>query len=177
MSDAISELLKLSNEMEQLKLDYKTRMKGFFEEAISSLFEVIPDLGSLVWVQYTPFFNDGEPCEFGVHDVYAYTTKYSFSSDNLDNDVFYGEGEGQIQTSKPGDWVYKSAEEGRDWAVEQLKHYEEAKNKFTESQFELIAKVTSFINSNEDLMYEVFGDHVQVIINKDGASAEEYDHD
>src|SRR6478736_1430716 len=31
----------------------------------------LPNVDSLRWRQYTPYFNDGEPCEFDVHEVGA----------------------------------------------------------------------------------------------------------
>ena len=30
-----------------------------------------PEIAALRWRQYTPYFNDGEPCTFSVNDLYA----------------------------------------------------------------------------------------------------------
>lgn len=40
-------------------------------EAAKDVFAAHPQVKRLSWTQYTPYFNDGEPCEFDVHDVYA----------------------------------------------------------------------------------------------------------
>jgi hypothetical protein len=39
-------------------------LKGVFKE----FFEAHPTCQAVKWRQYTPYFNDGEPCEFLVHD-------------------------------------------------------------------------------------------------------------
>lgn len=38
-----------------------------FEAAAKELFEKYPSLDSFGWEQYTPHFNDGDPCYFSVH--------------------------------------------------------------------------------------------------------------
>ena len=37
-------------------------------EGFEALFEAHPELQAVRWTQYTPYFNDGESCEFSVHD-------------------------------------------------------------------------------------------------------------
>ena len=41
--------------------------RAIFEGDVKALFDQHPDLHSFQWEQYTDFFNDGEPCTFGVH--------------------------------------------------------------------------------------------------------------
>ena len=38
-----------------------------------AVFEKHPDVKHILWRQYTPYFNDGEPCVFRVRDVYVFT--------------------------------------------------------------------------------------------------------
>ena len=42
--------------------------KGVKEE-LTVLFEKFPELEAVRWNQYTPYFNDGDPCEFRVGDL------------------------------------------------------------------------------------------------------------
>lgn len=56
------------------------KMKKAYEEArdagakdalrdhFKGLFELHPDVAAIRWRQYTPYFNDGEPCTFKVSD-------------------------------------------------------------------------------------------------------------
>lgn len=51
-----------------------------FKEFLKEWFEKNPEVYGVKWRQYTPYFNDGEPCEFGVYEVYSYKTKEAFES-------------------------------------------------------------------------------------------------
>lgn len=67
------------NELKNAIADLKTKMQEHGKEALKSafaeVFEKHPKLESLTWCQYTPYFNDGDSCTFGVHEfdkaVYA----------------------------------------------------------------------------------------------------------
>lgn len=68
-----------------------------FKEFLKEWFEKNPEVYGVKWRQYTPYFNDGEPCEFGLYGVYAYKTKEVFESgdepyDNESVEEVYGEG-------------------------------------------------------------------------------------
>jgi hypothetical protein len=56
----------------------KAKVKEAGAAAVGALFKQFfaeyPSVTAIGWTQYTPHFNDGEPCEFSVHDFYA-TTK------------------------------------------------------------------------------------------------------
>src|SRR4051812_33293152 len=59
---------ELKAKMEELREQMKSAAKDFFRDASKDLFEENPKLESFGWTQYTPFFNDGEPCVFSVHN-------------------------------------------------------------------------------------------------------------
>lgn len=42
-----------------------------FKESIKEYFIKFPHIKMVVWEQWTPTFNDGEPCEFGIQYVTA----------------------------------------------------------------------------------------------------------
>lgn len=52
----------------------KTQLKTLFKE----YFDAHPEVYGFEWDQYTPHFNDGEPCEFGLHGCYIFKTKEVF---------------------------------------------------------------------------------------------------
>lgn len=52
---------------EKMRDNSKELMKEAFRGFLEKYDEVVE---SLFWTQYTPYFNDGEACEFGVHDVH-----------------------------------------------------------------------------------------------------------
>ncbi len=41
--------------------------KGLME-GLKQFMDTFPTVEAIRWTQYAPYFNDGEPCEFGVHD-------------------------------------------------------------------------------------------------------------
>jgi hypothetical protein len=60
------------DELVKAKADYDAKIKADGEAAIkaelAALFERHPKLLGIKWTQYTPYFNDGEPCTFGIHE-------------------------------------------------------------------------------------------------------------
>ncbi len=64
--------LATKNAMKELRKTIKKQAKDFFSEASKGLFEKYPELTSFRWSQYTPYFNDGEPCVFSANVEYPY---------------------------------------------------------------------------------------------------------
>jgi len=56
--------------------DEKGKLGKFLQEKLSTIFkdnffDKYPDLKTIAWAQYTPYFNDGDECKFGVNsDIY-----------------------------------------------------------------------------------------------------------
>jgi hypothetical protein len=48
----------------------ETVLKDAFAEASKTLFDAHPILKSVEWQQFTPYFNDGDTCEFSAHTDY-----------------------------------------------------------------------------------------------------------
>ena len=57
------------------KRAFEAELREFGKEALKAefkrVFDAHPNIVSILWRQYTPFFNDGDPCEFGVNDMDA----------------------------------------------------------------------------------------------------------
>jgi hypothetical protein len=58
-----------------MKAEYQKRVKEEGEAALKDHFKKFfaetPGLVAVRWRQYTPYFNDGDPCEFSIHGVYG----------------------------------------------------------------------------------------------------------
>lgn len=48
----------------------QTHARSYIESGVQQFFEACPEVNAIFWRQYTPYFNDGEPCEFSVHDLF-----------------------------------------------------------------------------------------------------------
>ena len=216
-----------------LKAQLKETSKILMKDMFSAFFNKYNDVASnIFWMQYTPYFNDGEACEFNVHDVYLnlrnknaddedddddeeyekydegstlydkshlnnlyadlkqmvawekdpmveaknYQSDYikKYNRDPFSNTEYYNRGKTEDQLMKA--WkptYYKNSQEILDkiqMVNEFLKKYPTLKRDFD--------KVRTMISSiDEDLMEAMFGDHVKVIVTKNGIETEEYSHD
>ena len=99
-------------------------MKNFKE-----VFKKYPELEEVRWTAYTPYFNDGETCEYGSSHT---------SPDLLVTGCSYNGKE------------YKVIEK-------EIKEF--------------------LIQFDDELMYDLFGDHIEIIVTKEGISVNEYEHD
>lgn len=131
-------------------------VKAAFEQGATALFAANPELKSFDWTQYTPYFNDGEPCEFGVYrDEPGVNGVGGYEiTDGLDH--HYDEKERRYVTTRV--------------APEPVEHV-------------LQTKVAEFLGQfAEDDLKSLFGDHVRVTVvrgrgGKAKASTDEYSHD
>ncbi len=89
MYDGLTELNEVIAEADrQIKAKGKQAIGAAFKE----LFAAHPLLRAVRWTQYTPSFNDGDPCEFGVNEAYvsaAWTTADDSGVDDPDEDVLF----------------------------------------------------------------------------------------
>lgn len=61
-----TKLTELLNEYYGAKAVLEERCATLFKEAIQDIFAKYPAIETIAWFQYTPYFNDGDACEFGV---------------------------------------------------------------------------------------------------------------
>lgn len=139
-------------EINDLKKQLDDKLQQFGKEAFETAFgpflKAHPEIEAIAWTQYTPYFNDGEPCVFDVHDPV-------FVSAQLCKQHGIGE-----------NWPVENAIE--DWDCREIPELQAA--------FQELGKVWSQID--ESIFLAVFGDHVRVMIRQDGTvDVEEYDHD
>lgn len=70
MSDLKEKIIEQKKRMKEFKSKLHEDCKVFFGEEIKVIFEKYPKLEQFSWTQYTPYFNDGDTCEFGVNNCY-----------------------------------------------------------------------------------------------------------
>ena len=161
---------KLLSDQAELRKQFQERAQALFKNITKEFFEKNPGITGVVWTQYTPYFNDGSPCEFSVNDC----TFTNAPVDELD-DVRWGEYDGDTEGV---------------WACENIAHVlESGRDYYKETRELIIAKggvnvhsckmFSDAITSHEmeDVMLAMFGDHSKVIATRDGFNVDEYDHD
>lgn len=62
----IDAVLERANE---LRLAMEKELRKSMEELFKEFWEKNPVITAVVWTQYAPYFNDGDPCIFRVHDL------------------------------------------------------------------------------------------------------------
>jgi hypothetical protein len=83
----------LNATMEEARAKMSDLAKPLVESATQQLFEVCPEIESVYWTQYTPYFNDGDSCYFSVHELHfilvgdvapdAYEGSYLYNAKDL----------------------------------------------------------------------------------------------
>lgn len=171
-----NKLQKLKEKLDKKKKGFLTESTKTFHQTIKEVFNENEHLEKIEWLQYIPYFNDGDVCEFAVYDpeftyivkgnedllIQKYKEKYGV------NGVTFGWSE-----DEKGKWVKK--EQPDSWILERIKH-DVPNNKRLGTQ--LFTDLINFITSERELMESIFGSHARVIITRDDIKVEEYEeHD
>lgn len=118
------------------------------------------------WRQYTPYFNDGEPCLFGAHGLWVRTV----DDEDEDEDaltVEYGHPTlGEFEYEYFGDEVPRQR---------RIKTYTGPDRARLERCLALDGAVDS--GEFDDVLIEAFGDHAHITVKATGISVEFYGHD
>lgn len=143
----------------QAELDeyVRTHGKSMLLEGFKAIFEATPTLLGIRWVQYTPYFNDGDACIFGVNEG-----SYKFND-----------------STEIGD-AAEDEDEDEDEDEEDRSGYRECPWRAPEdSPIAIVNAAFQALSGPLERVFEAaFGDHVEVIITRDlEVEIEEYDHD
>jgi len=76
----------LNEALKELRKTYDETVKVSFGEALKAFFEATPEVQSVFWTQYTPYFNDGDSCYFSVGDIW-YNLAAPVSEEESDEDA------------------------------------------------------------------------------------------
>lgn len=62
--------LELSKTIEAAKAEMAAEARRLIQGAANDMFDAAPEIETVFWTQYTPYFSDGEACYFIVNDIY-----------------------------------------------------------------------------------------------------------
>lgn len=150
-------------------------------EWIEPLFK-FPGIKTVQWRQYTPYFNDGDPCEFAIHDIYI-----SLGIDSEEwNDDLWSEWDLRWTLQFDSDEEKPSYKSVAQWA-EYIAQKESQKAWLTNLGWttELViawavahSGALEKLCENEKFLYDAFGDHCKVVYGPDGTChTDDIDHD
>lgn len=183
-----------------LQTEYKERCrsdgKQIFVEIFKTFFDANPQADSIRWQQYTPSFNDGDPCRFGVSEAYV-SLKEDISAEWLRENLSEGDIENIEYKDRPptpeerkeSPWkshYYERVDLG-DRTDEQLLELQRSGGEREDGFFGSFRsnselgkqwnEVFGAIRSSDDIMELTFGDGVEVTATREGIEVNEYYHD
>lgn len=138
----------ISKKIEDLKLELAEQAKILFKEEVNNLFAKYPELEYFTWVQYTPHFNDGDPCVF--------RGPFSFETVKV--------------AGKEALREWEIHEGFTNWRGEII----EGSN---EDLLHISNDIESILDLPDDVWLTLFGDHAEVKATRDGFTVEEFSHD
>jgi hypothetical protein len=155
----------------EMQRKFQEQAQALFKEITKEFFDKNPGITGVVWTQYTPYFNDGDTCEFSVGDP-------TFTNAPIDelSSVLYGEYDGDTE----GVWAAESVGHVLTSAYK-WKWYEETADLIKASggvdaeSCNLFAKAVCS-SEMRDVMKAMFDDHSKVIATRDGFDVDGYDH-
>jgi hypothetical protein len=79
--------------LKKLKADYRELVeregKAILKGVLDQFFTKFPNVDSIRWEQYTPYFNDGDACTFSVNEPYVRLKGTSENCEDGDNEDRY----------------------------------------------------------------------------------------
>ena len=161
----------IKEQLQALKSNYQKLAKDLFLTGTKELFDKHEALDSFGFTAYSPYFNDGESCEFSAHTDTPYINGYRYhawccrSACRCDS---FEDREGDVYI---WDKINRS-----EYSSEEHKYIEVAGD---EKLSQMSKDVVEFLSSfDDDVWEEMVGNHVIVQFTREGLQIEEYsNHD
>lgn len=158
MTEAVPNYSELHREVQRQLVEARQRMQDVIKSVFADFFRKYPDVYGIGWVQYTPSWNDGESCEFSVHEVNLYLTEDAYDEGDSDNDIF--DGSWRRSGLSADEQARVDAVGGEQRLREIIAHFE---------------PVADFIEQMEDAdMQLIFGNGSRILATKDDLTVEDY---
>lgn len=176
-------------------LQRRKELKAFLEEngqkmildSFRNFFAKYPMVEKVSWTQYTPYFNDGDACVFGVNEPQARVRLSPALSDAYRGrlSTFLEDDDEEVDEEEPGmpghgEGAVVTFGGVKTWNIERLPPEERAEVEALVAPYmDLSRDLGAFVGGDlEEAYLEVFGDHVRVEVHKNlVVTTEEYSHD
>lgn len=163
----VADLEKVQKELDDQRKALAKKAKDTGADALKlafkGFFKAFPQVERIYWTQYTPHFNDGDPCEFRVHEPYFI----------LANGPIKAAGKAEDYAS--GKYEPEEKREHDAWSLRY--NLEQGKPGFTKELADAASQVSSKLQSMSDVLEAAFDDHAKVTVTPEEIKVEEYEHD
>jgi hypothetical protein len=162
----------LVDELAVAKAKFSREAKLLLQDAFNEMFMKYQFVHAFRWTQFTPYFNDGEPCVFRVYEL-----TYSIGPNTLGLPT--GEYAGDYEDGFLTEYYLRV---GEPCTVTLGSGYSYIQRKFPSTVVEEFVKDVAALQSKmsqlADMLQDVYGDHVQVTVYASGTTdVDEYDHE
>lgn len=158
------------SELERAQKALIEKIKPQFITLFMPAFNKHPKLEAFRWRQYTPYFSDGDPCVFSVHDI---AIKHEDLKGEGSDGFLWGIPAVDIFTV--GSWGYD-----REWTAEAraeaLKNFG-SQEAYLDLANDMQTISDAFHKLPKEIMEDMFGDHMEITVTREGIEVEEYSHD
>ena len=144
----------LLSEFNQYKQEFQSQAQKKFKEYFIGFWEKNPAVKAVIWTQYAPYFNDGDPCTFKVHTA-DFTNA---EGDDLSDISLWGEYYGENES------IWCDYQFGGTWGLPKSDGVDE----------ESTEQLSGLIRSSEmkSVMEMMFGSDSKVIATREGFQVE-----
>lgn len=154
----LSKFADVTKVIEEARKAAQAALMSALAEACEKLREEAPNVTHIVWTQYTPYFNDGDPCEFSIRAIGAV---FDDEDPTADDACF------EHEIGNKGLSTYKYQDKPAD------------AERVSETANVILGELCKGMNDAEEAMEVAFGDHVSCVLDvaTGEVTTEEYRHD
>ncbi len=171
----IEEVKKDVAQINEIKQQLVDKLKPRFKDLFIPFLTKYPQVKEVRWTQYTPYFNDGESCEFSVNELNGFIDPNEESEEYDECDY---EGTFPMYSHYIDDYGLSTQ---RDYAREQTDKVLSILNcsieELKEINNDFLVLQEAFESIDSDTMQSIFGDHAIITVTLAGIDCEEYDHE
>jgi hypothetical protein len=140
---------------------------------------------SFSWTQYTPYWNDGDTCEFSAHTDYIYIDDAEEGVSSYELKSLYEkllQKDKEIKKLQRKNNKFEKNNDTKNWEYSsnkrQIEELENTDIDEVKDKLEFIYDIEDVICSiEEDTLESMFGDHCKVTVTSNGATTESWSHD
>jgi hypothetical protein len=158
------------NEFNEWKTSFQKKGIEKLKEVFVSFWESNPGVNVVVWTQYTPYFMDGDPCEFSVNEP---TFSNATEGDDGEEDDIDHLNDGEYDGENEDVWAIDVFQLDPSRSIKYSKL-----SKVSGADTESMIGLSNFITSEamEDILKNVLGSDHKIIATREGFKIQDYSH-
>jgi hypothetical protein len=182
--NALARLRELGDQVTAMREQMRAAAKEALADGTKAIFAEYGDLiHQFGWIQYTPFFADGDPCEFGMHELNVIAKedlaplREEYEIDPED------EGYELYNAMREQEWTYGGSPAfGYGGKSSKTVGYPEKPNPNYDERYAAAYDACMTIYEicaadGQQIALDTFGDHCEVIFTPEGVDVQEYEHE